>query len=105
MSMDLNIQLDLAEDRGEKELEDITDYKPVLGSLMYVALATSPDISYAVSALSHNDLRPFTSHMTAAKRVLQYLKSVAHFRQHFNSNGIEIGIDIGNRLIGYSDSD
>jgi hypothetical protein len=49
--------------------------------------------------------------MTAAKRVLQYLKSTADFRLHFNSNGNGIGIsngigiDIGNSLVGYSDSD
>jgi hypothetical protein len=68
--MDPNIKLDLAEDRGEKELEDITDYQAVVGSLMYAALATQLDISYAVAALSHYNSRPFTSHMTAAKRVL-----------------------------------
>jgi len=43
--------------------------------------------------------------MAAAKRVLQYLKSTADFRLHFNGNGISIGIgiDIGNSLAGYSD--
>jgi hypothetical protein len=39
-----NIQLDLAEQRGEKELNDSTDYQVVVGSLMYIALATQPDI-------------------------------------------------------------
>jgi hypothetical protein len=39
--------------------------------------------------------------MTAAKRVLQYLKSTADYRLHFTGNGI----DIGNTLVGYSDSD
>jgi hypothetical protein len=72
---------------------------------MYAALATQPDISYAVAALSRYNSRPFTSHMTAAKRVLQYLKSTADFRLHFTGNGIGIGIDIGNSLVGYSDSD
>jgi hypothetical protein len=49
--------------------------------------------------------------MTAAKRVLRYLKSTADFQFHFTSNGIgigigiSIGIDIGNCLVGYSDSD
>jgi hypothetical protein len=111
--MDPNVKLDLAEDRGEKELEDITDYQAVVGSLMYAALATRPDISYAVAALSRYNSRPFTSHMTAAKRVLQYLKSTADFRLHFNGNGIgigigngiSIGIGIDNSLVGYSDSD
>jgi len=103
--MDRNVKLDLAEVRGEKELEDITDYQAVVGSIMYAAFATWPDISYAVAALSHCNPWPFPSHMTAAKRVLQYLKSTADFRLHFNGNGIGIGIDIGNSLVGYSDSD
>jgi len=105
--LDPNLKLDLAEHRGEEELEDITDYQAVVGSLMYAALATRPDISYAVAALSRYNSRPFTSHMTAAMRVLQYLKSTADFRLHFtgNSIGIGIGIHIGNSLIEYSDSD
>jgi len=111
--IDPNIKLDLAEDRQEKELEDITDYQAVVRSLMYAALATRPDISYALAALSRYNLRPFTSHMTTAKRVLQYLKSTADFRLQFNCIGIGIGmgisigigIDIGNSLVGYSDSD
>jgi len=111
--MDPNVKLDLAEDWGEKELEqeDITDYQAVMGSLIYAALATRPDILYAVAALSRYNSRPFTSHMTAATRVLQYLKSTANFRLHFTGNGIGIGIgiginiNIGNSLVGYSDSD
>jgi len=103
--MDRSIQLDLAEDRGKMELEDITDYRAVVGSPMYAALATRPDISYAVAALSRYTSRPFTSHMTAAKRVLQYLKSTANFRLHYDCIGIGIGIDIGNRLVRSSYSD
>jgi len=77
--MDPNVQLDLAKDRGEKELEDITDYQAVVGSLMYAALGTWPDITYAVAALSRYHSQPLTSHMTTAKRVLQYLQSTADF--------------------------
>jgi len=74
---------------------------------MYTALATRPDISFAVAALSRYNLRPFTSHMTTAKRDLQYLKSTADFRLHFTGNGIGIGIAIaiGNSRVRYSDSD
>ena len=106
MPMDPNVKCDLAEDRGEKELKDITDSQEVVGSLMYIALSTRPDISYSVAVLSRYNSQPFTSHMTAAKRVLQYLKSTADFRLHFTGNGIGIGIDIDidNSLIGYSDS-
>jgi len=105
MPMDPNVELDLAKDRGEKELKDITDYQAVMGSGMYAALATRPDISYVVTTLSGYNSQPFTSHMSAAKRVLQYLKSTADFRLHFTSNDIGTGIDIDNSLVGYSDSD
>jgi len=105
-TMDPNIKMDLAKERGVEELKHITDYQAVVGSLMYAALATQPDISYAVTAHSRDNSRPFTSHMTAAKRVLQYLESTADFRLHLTGNGIGIGIsiDIGNSLVGYSDS-
>jgi hypothetical protein len=45
ISLDHNIQLDLAEDQGEKKLEDIKDNQAVVGSLMNAAHATWPDIS------------------------------------------------------------
>ena len=65
--MDPNVKLDLAEDRGEKELKDIEGYQAIVGSLMYAALATRPDISFAVAALCRYNSRAFTSHLTAAK--------------------------------------
>jgi len=97
--MDPKAKLDLAEDRGEKELKDIKGYQAIVGSLMYAALATRPDISFAVAALCRYNFRPFTSHLTAAKRVLQYLKSTANFRLHFSSSSST------NQLTGYTDSD
>jgi len=109
--MDANLKLDLAKDQGEKELNDITDYQAVVGSLPYAALATRPEISYAAAALSCYNSRPITSHMTCDKRELLYLKYPADFQLHFNRNSIGngigngIGIDVGSSLEGYSDSD
>jgi hypothetical protein len=105
--------LDSADDQGEKDLEqeDITDSEAVVGSLMYALLATQPDLSYAVAALSRYHIQPFTSHLTAAKGVLQYPKSTAEFRLDFTGNSIgisisiDIDIDIGNSLVECLDSD
>ena len=77
--MDPNVKLDLAEVRGEKELKDIKGYQKIVGAWMYMALATRPDISFAAAALCQYNSRPFTRHLTAAKRVLQYLKSTPDF--------------------------
>ena len=55
---------------------------------------------YSVSALSRYNSRPFTSHLTAAKRVLRYLKTTAHHRLHFGDSRSG-----GGKLTGYTDSD
>jgi len=100
------MKLVLAEDRGEKELKDIKGYQAIVSSLMYAALATRPDISFAVAALCRYNSRPFTSHLTAAKGVLQYLKSSADFRLHFSSTGSNDQLTGSNdQLTGYTDSD
>ena len=101
-----NVKLDLAEDRGEKELKDNKGYQAIVGSLMYTALATRPDISFAVAALCRYNSRPFNSHLTAAKTVLQYLKSTANFRLHFSSTGSNDQLTGSNdQISGYTDSD
>lgn len=57
--------------------QDAVDSKPyaeILGSLMYCATATRPDISYAVSVLSKFTSEPRPEHWKALKRVLRYIK-------------------------------
>jgi hypothetical protein len=48
---DPNLKVDLAEDREEKELNDIKGYQAIVGPSMSAALATRPDISFTVAAL------------------------------------------------------
>jgi hypothetical protein len=60
----------------------------------------SVDIAFAVSALSRYSTRPFTSHLTAAKRVLRYLKSAADFKLVFPRSPTD-----SSPLVGYTDSD
>ena len=102
--MDPNVKVDLADDRGEKEpnKESVQHYHAIIRSLMYAALATRSHISYAVAAVCRYNSRPFTSHMTAAKRVLQYHKTTADFRLHFNGNGNGNG---NYSVVGFTDSD
>lgn len=49
-------------------------YRNLVGSLMYLATITRPDITYAVSALSQFNENPGEEHWKAGKRVLRYLK-------------------------------
>eukprot|EP00644_Phytophthora_capsici_P008997 jgi/Phyca11/101733/e_gw1.6.97.1 len=59
---------------GESEEVDHSfDYRGVIGSLMYLATTTRPDLSYAVGQLSRFVSRPMAKHCGALKRVLRYL--------------------------------
>ena len=49
-------------------------YREMVGSLLYIASWTRPDIAYAVSELSRFISNPGLVHLTAAKRVFRYLK-------------------------------
>lgn len=77
---------------------DRTPYRSLVGSLMYLAVATRPDISYAVGRLSSflDCYRP--EHWTAAIRVLRYLKSTRTY-------ALTLGGWNSTTLSGYSDSD
>jgi len=62
---------------------DARHYQSTVGSLSYSATATRPDIASAVSVISRYNYRPFTPHLTAAKRVLRYLKGTADLKLVF----------------------
>ncbi|GFY87730.1 hypothetical protein Acr_05g0013690 [Actinidia rufa] len=52
---------------------DSTEFRRIIGSLQYLSL-TRPDISFAVNKLSQFMHKPTTTHFTATKRLLRYLK-------------------------------
>ena len=54
-------------------------YRELIGSLIYLAILTPPDISYAVGVLSRSLENPTTEHINTAKRVLRYLKGTINY--------------------------
>lgn len=60
-------------------------YQSLIGALLYPALGTRADISFAVSALSRHCASPMSSHMTAARRVLRYLVSTKDFQLKYTT--------------------
>ena len=75
-----------------------TPYRPLVGSLMYLAVATRPDISYAVSRLSSFLDCYRLEHWNAAIRVLRYLKGTRSYT-------LSLGGNNPIALSSYSDSD
>jgi hypothetical protein len=63
----------LTKNTGEQDSEMQKRYASLIGSLMYLAVATRPDIAYTIHRLTTFTANPSKEHMGAAKRVLRYL--------------------------------
>ena len=78
--------------------ETIFPFREAVGSLLYLALVTRPDISFAVGQVarfveSHN-----SSHVKAVRQIISYIKGTS-------SHGICFRGSICDPMIGYSDAD
>lgn len=82
-----------------KEEETTTaPYREAIGSLMYLCVATRPDITFAVNLTSRHLEKPTKIHWNAVKRILKYLKGTVGY-------GIKFKRNQERRLLAYSDSD
>ena len=74
-------------------------YISIVGSLMYLALTTRPDIAYAAGVLARFNSNPGLPHWQAAKHVLRYLKGTVDQRLVYRPS------DLPEPFITYSDAD
>lgn len=81
---------------NNKPLEKSEPYREVIGSLLYLATISRPDISFAINYLSRSCSKPMISHWKMVKRVFQYLKGTVHYGIFFNGD---------TKLVAYTDSD
>ena len=70
----------------------------MVGSLLYAAIATRPDISQGVGAASKYCSNLSEAHLTAVKRILRYLKKTINL-------GLKYEKLESSTLVGYSDAD
>lgn len=60
-------------------------YREAVGSLMYLATATRPDIAFAISSASRHLENPQPCHWAAVKRIFRYIKGTAEYGLTFKS--------------------
>ena len=73
---DLNVKLQ--KEDGFSKPVDVTSYQSIVGSLLYAAIETRPDIALAVGVVSKICANPTQNHLTETKRILRYLKATAY---------------------------
>jgi hypothetical protein len=70
-------------------LPDPTEYRQVVGALLYCTL-TRPEIAFSVNQLCQHMHSPSTTHWSAAKRVLRYLKHTIDHGLHFTKGTLHL---------------
>jgi hypothetical protein len=81
--MDPNVALvpmDEKDDESEPNNQASSLFATEIGSLIYLAICTRPDISYAVQTLAQFTKRPSATHWTALKRIYRYLLGTLDFK-------------------------
>ena len=78
---------------------ELYPYSALVGSLLYIAGCTRPDISQAVGVLTRHMSAPGKEHWKAAKEVVRYLAGTAEYGLVFGGSRVDEG------LLGYSDAD
>ena len=87
---------------GGDPLPPDNEYASLVGSLLYLANCTRPDISFAVNTLARHLRCPGAKHMGLAKQLLRYTLSTKNLSLVY---GKPLSPDKSLTLVGYSDSD
>ena len=77
----MEARLKFEKDRKEEE-EDPSQFKSLIGSVRYLVHAR-PDITHSVNYLSRCMNKPNSEYMSAAKRILRYIRGTSSFRLRY----------------------
>ena len=67
-------KIDITKTSNKVDLIERKPYREIIGSLIYIMVATRPDICYRVNRLSQDLAKPNSFHLMKAKHSLRYLK-------------------------------
>jgi hypothetical protein len=70
---------------AEQPLGDGTDYRQIVGSLLYLSTSTRPDIAFAANTLARFNAAPSKQHLQAAKATMRYLAGTASMGLQFSA--------------------
>ena len=75
----VNVNLKLLKASEECELVDQSLYQSAVGSLLYLATRTRPNIAFAINNVARFFSKPTKHHWMAEKRIFRYLRGTTHF--------------------------
>lgn len=92
MEKNLNLQMSAEGDSY------VSEYRSLIGALLFIGTGTRLDVSYAINYLSRFQRCATATHFRYALRVLRYLQETSHMKLTFAGN-------VGQALEGWADAD
>lgn len=92
--IDCNVVLKSSDEVEEESVS--FPYREAVGSLLFLALVSRPDISYAVNLVCRYVNNPNSNHVKAVKHIIRYLIGTRYFGIEYKGSA---------DVVGYSDSD
>ena len=81
-------------------IEEVTEFQSIVGSMLYLANCTRPDILFGVAKLCQYISAPSSTHVEIAKRILAYLKGTVDYGLVFGKSTMQCSVfadaDFGN---------
>ncbi|CAI7800733.1 unnamed protein product [Closterium sp. NIES-54] len=84
-------------DENPMDPESAKAFHSVVGSCMYAAVSTRPDLSFPVGVLGRVVSNPMVEHVRASRRLLRYIKGTTRIGLHYEKGPVV--------LQGYTDAD
>lgn len=91
----------MVNDDGTKEMNQSFPYRESVGSILYLASKTRPDLTYAVGYASRHLDKPSKQDVANVKRILRYVNATKNLGISYKINSSKDEEE----LIGYTDSD
>jgi hypothetical protein len=71
---------------GQATIQQISEMQEKVGSILYAAVVSRPDVSFAASQLSQFTMNPSSDHLRYANRVLSYLQTTKYYAIEFSGS-------------------
>lgn len=99
--IDLNQRISKTMNESEMDTEEENNenfpYREAIGSLLFLAMISRPDITFAVNLLSRFCEKPLNAHWQAVKRVMRYLRGTSKYKLTYG--------EMNEELKGFCDAD
>lgn len=84
---DINTKLSISMVNPDNSLVGKVPYQEAVGSLLYLAQGSRPDIAFAVNDVSRFSANHSNHHWAAVKRIFRYLKGTVDFKLKYSRTG------------------